>query len=122
MLNLAQLLADTSRHAKAVGASAPGDLLLGPGHRRPLQAAILTHLATRAGAGAYDIATAVGTLRQTVDNCLTECLIPRCLVSRTKRRQCIGGRIFRAWFYRLTPAAKQRLAAAEQAQETSDET
>jgi DNA-binding MarR family transcriptional regulator len=119
MLNLAQLLADTGKHAKAAGAPAPGDLLLGPGHRRPLQAAILTYLAGRAGAPAYDIAEAVGTLRQTVDNCLTECLIPHGLVSRTKRRQCIGGRIFRAWFYRLTPAARQRLTAGEQTQEAA---
>lgn len=106
MLSLANLI------AAAVSAPGPGDLLLGPDHRRPLQGAILTHLAGCEGASSYAIAAAVNKLRQTVDNCMTEALMPRGLVTRAKRRQCIADKVFDAWYYQLAPAARERLAAA----------
>lgn len=95
-----------------------GDVLLGPGHGRPLQAEILTHLAARAGAAVYDISAAIGKSRQDIDDCLTQRLVRAGLVERVKRRQTMGGKVFRAWFYRLTPSARQRIDLAKLNQET----
>jgi hypothetical protein len=121
VLNLTHFVADVCRRAdeeEAQRAAAStgltaAEILLGPKHRRPLQATILNYLASVDGAPSYDIAAGADCCRDSIDDCMVERLIPAGLVKRTKRRQTIAGKIFRAWHYRLTAAARQKLEAAK---------
>lgn len=119
MLSLAGMLEAATRFVRRDRpALTAGDFLLGPAHSAPLQSEVLTLLASRTGAPVYDMAAALDKSRQVIDECLTR-LVRLGLVERVKRRQTMGGKSFRAWFYRLTPSARQRIELANLDQEAS---